>query len=145
MIKRPCHTYTATPPNFHSAKYHSMTATFRVNLTIRKHARKHTMRMTSPANAWSGMGKQEIDITKMSAEEKLNLLERLQKESKNAKIERREAYEGLRAEFVADVRKRTLSVIDEVKGFHVCGSGYKIIFRLQVITVICFVYLLNII
>ena len=65
------------------------------------------------------MGKQEIDITKMSAEEKLNLLERLQKESKNAKIERREAYEGLRAEFVADVRKRTLSVIDEVKGFHV--------------------------
>lgn len=64
------------------------------------------------------MEKNEIDITKMSAQEKLDLLAQLQKESKSAKIERREAYEGLRSEFVADVRKRTLSIVDEVRGFH---------------------------
>jgi len=64
------------------------------------------------------MEKQYFDISKLTAEEKLNLLSKLEKESKGAKIERREAYEGLRAGFIHDVKMKTTALVDEVVGFH---------------------------
>lgn len=47
-----------------------------------------------------------IDLSQLSKEEKAALLGELQKEQNAAHVERREAYEGLRTEFLREVRKR---------------------------------------
>lgn len=46
------------------------------------------------------------DIYEMTAEEKKELLSQLQREDKEEKIQRRDAYEGLRAQFMHDVFSR---------------------------------------
>lgn len=58
------------------------------------------------------------DILKnLSPEEKKALLNQLQQEEKEERIGRREAYEGLRAEFLMRVKNFLVSVTDNVQGF----------------------------
>lgn len=53
----------------------------------------------------------------MSAEERKQLLEDLKQEERQAAKERRDAYEGLRANFMMDVKNKLVPVVEEVKGF----------------------------
>lgn len=53
----------------------------------------------------------------MTAEERRQLLEDLKKEERQAAQERRDAYEGLRASFMMDVKNKLLPVVAEVSGF----------------------------
>lgn len=56
-------------------------------------------------------------IKNMTAEERKALIAELQEQEKQEKVERKEAYEGLRAEFMNDVRKRLESVVNDVRVF----------------------------
>lgn len=60
---------------------------------------------------------QNFDIKSMSKEQKAALLAQLQQEEKEDRVSRRETYEGLRAEFMHDVRQRVTALVDDVKGF----------------------------
>lgn len=53
----------------------------------------------------------------LSKEEKKKLLAKLQEEEKNERIEKREAYEGLRAEFMHSVEEKLEATIATVTGF----------------------------
>ena len=58
------------------------------------------------------------DILKnLSPEERKELLEKLQQEEKEERIGRREAYEGLRAQFLMQVKNTLTAVTDDVQGF----------------------------
>ena len=58
------------------------------------------------------------DILKnLSQEERKELLEKLQQEEKEERIGRREAYEGLRAQFLMQVKDALTAVTDDVQGF----------------------------
>ena len=60
----------------------------------------------------------KLEIVKgLSAEERKELLEQLKQEEKNDKINRREAYEGLRDSFVQEVKSKLSPVAEDVKGF----------------------------
>lgn len=61
--------------------------------------------------------KQNVDVKSMSKEERNALLAQLQQEEKNDRIERRETYEALRAEFMHDVKNKVTELVSDVKGF----------------------------
>lgn len=58
-----------------------------------------------------------VDISKMSAKEKAALLAQLNAEAKSERVSKREAYEGLRAEFMHRVEEMLINVVADVKGF----------------------------
>lgn len=57
------------------------------------------------------------DIYEMTAKEKKELLSQLQREDKEEKIQRRDAYEGLRAQFMHDVFSRVEPLAESVAEF----------------------------
>lgn len=63
------------------------------------------------------MEKEKMMLNGMSKDEKKKLLAQLQEEEKNERIENREAYEALRAEFMCAVEKHLQTTIDNVVGF----------------------------
>ena len=63
------------------------------------------------------MGNEKDVLYGLSKEEKKKLLAKLQEEEKNERIEKREAYEGLRAEFMHSVEEKLEATIATVKGF----------------------------
>ncbi|MBD5401889.1 DUF3164 family protein [bacterium] len=63
------------------------------------------------------MGNIKEALKGMSAEERKRLLEDIKQEERQAAKERRDAYEGLRANFMMDVKNKLVPVVEEVKGF----------------------------
>ena len=59
-----------------------------------------------------------VNIKNLSKEERAKLLAELQNEEKQSRIERRETYEGLRAEMMHDVWQRLTRIVTDVRGFH---------------------------
>ena len=59
-----------------------------------------------------------VNIKNLSKEERAKLLAELQDEEKQSRIERRETYEGLRAEMMHDVWQRLTRIVTDVRGFH---------------------------
>lgn len=62
------------------------------------------------------MDKQEL-LKSMSADERRQLLRELQQQEKEDRQARRDAYEGLRAQFILDVKNKLLPVVEDVKAF----------------------------
>lgn len=62
------------------------------------------------------MNKDEL-LKSMSADERRQLLRELQRQDKEEREARRDAYEGLRAEFMQDVKNKLLPVVEDVKAF----------------------------
>lgn len=62
------------------------------------------------------MNKQEL-LKSMSADERRQLLQELQQQEKEDRQARRDAYEGLRAEFMQDVKNKLFPVVEDVKAF----------------------------
>src|SRR3712207_4681946 len=60
----------------------------------------------------------KVDITKLSKEERAQLLADLQSEDKQNRIARRETYEAMRSELMQDVEHRLTDVVRHVKEFH---------------------------
>lgn len=58
-----------------------------------------------------------MDISKLSKEERAELLRTLKEEENNEKISRREAFEGIQAKFIFDVKKRFLEYLQHGKDF----------------------------
>lgn len=58
-----------------------------------------------------------IDLAGLSPEQKKQLLEQLQSEEKQQRQDRREAYEGLRAQFLHDVFEKVERIVADVSGF----------------------------
>ena len=56
-------------------------------------------------------------LKSLSAQDRKELLKQLQQEEKESKRNRRDAYEGLRAQFMLEVKNRLLPVVDDVKAF----------------------------
>jgi hypothetical protein len=65
----------------------------------------------------------KVNIKDLSKEERAQLLADLQREDKQNRIERRETYEGLRAEMLHDVETRLMQVVENVTGFHAWLEG----------------------
>ena len=63
------------------------------------------------------MGNEKDVLYGLNKEEKKKLLAKLQEEEKNERIEKREAYEGLRAEFMHSVEEKLEATIATVTGF----------------------------
>lgn len=59
-----------------------------------------------------------VNIKNLSAEERATLLAELQKEEKQNRIERRETYEGLRADLMHDIETRLTRIVTDVRDFH---------------------------
>lgn len=59
-----------------------------------------------------------VNIKNLSKEERATLLAELQKEDKQNRIERRETYEGLRADLIHDVETRLTRIVTDVRDFH---------------------------
>ena len=57
-----------------------------------------------------------IDLTRLSSAELEELLAKKREEENNARKQKKEAYESIRAEVVGKIRAKVLAVIDEVKG-----------------------------
>lgn len=62
------------------------------------------------------MNKDEL-LKSMSADECRQLLQELQQQEKEDRQARRDAYEGLRAEFMQDVKNKLFPVVEDVKAF----------------------------
>lgn len=62
------------------------------------------------------MNKDEL-LKSMSADERRQLLQELQQQEKEDRQARRDAYEGLRAEFMHDVKNKLFPVVEDVKAF----------------------------
>jgi len=62
------------------------------------------------------MDKQEL-LKSMSADERRQLLRELQQQDKEEREARRDAYEGLRAEFMQDMKNKLFPVVEDVKAF----------------------------
>ena len=60
---------------------------------------------------------QKEQLKSLSAQDRKELLKQLQQEEKESKRNRRDAYEGLRAQFMLEVKNRLLPVVDDVKAF----------------------------
>ena len=58
-----------------------------------------------------------MDISKLSKEERMELLRTLKEEENNEKISRREAFEGIQAKFIYDVKKRFIEYLQHGKDF----------------------------
>ncbi len=59
-----------------------------------------------------------VDIKSMSKEQRAALMQQLQQEDREDRIARREAYEGLRAEFMQDTQNRVQELVEHVREFH---------------------------
>mgnify|MGYP000921328231 FL=1 len=59
-----------------------------------------------------------VNIKNLSKEERATLLAELQKEDKQNRIERRETYEGLRADLMHDIETRLTRIVTDVRDFH---------------------------
>lgn len=59
----------------------------------------------------------KINLEGLNAEQKAELLAQLQAEAKNDRMQKREAYEGLRAQFMHEVFEKVEKVTDVVSGF----------------------------
>lgn len=59
----------------------------------------------------------KVDISHLSEEEKAALRDQLNAEAKESRINKRDAYEGLRAEFMQRVYENLITVEADVKGF----------------------------
>jgi len=66
---------------------------------------------------------EKINLQGLSPEEKRQLLEQLQSEEKQNRQDRREAYEGLRAQFMHDVFARVEQIVADVSGFKAWIDG----------------------
>lgn len=53
----------------------------------------------------------------LSAEERKELLEQLKQQEKQEKVNRRDAYEGLRAQFMIDVQNKLIPMVNDVRSF----------------------------
>ena len=62
-------------------------------------------------------GSSPVDISQLSEEQKASLLAQLNAEAKNERINKRDAYEGLRGEFMHKVEDMLINVTADVKGF----------------------------
>lgn len=62
-------------------------------------------------------GSSPVDISQLSEEQKASLLAQLNAEAKNERINKRDAYEGLRGEFMHNVEDMLINVTADVKGF----------------------------
>lgn len=62
-------------------------------------------------------GSSPVDISQLSEEQKASLLAQLNAEAKNERINKRDAYEGLRGEFMRKVEGMLINVTADVKGF----------------------------
>lgn len=62
-------------------------------------------------------GSSLVDISQLSEEQKASLLAQLNAEAKNERINKRDAYEGLRGEFMHNVEDMLINVTADVKGF----------------------------
>lgn len=60
----------------------------------------------------------KVNIKELSSEERAKLLAELQNEEKQSRTERRETYEGLRAEMMREVESRLTQLVADVRGFH---------------------------
>lgn len=60
----------------------------------------------------------EINVNDLSAEQKAALLAELQADASNNRIQKREAYEGLRSQFIHEVQDKVTLLVADVKGFH---------------------------
>ena len=60
----------------------------------------------------------KVDINSLSKADKARLLAELQKEEKQSRIERRETYEAMRADFMREVEARLEPIVAEVEEFH---------------------------
>lgn len=60
----------------------------------------------------------EINVKNLTAEEKAALLAELQADASNNRIQKREAYEGLRSQFIHEVQDKVTLLVADVKGFH---------------------------
>lgn len=61
-------------------------------------------------------GSSPVDISQLSEEQKAFLLAQLNAEAKNERINKRDAYEGLRGEFMHKVEGMLVNVTADVKG-----------------------------
>ena len=61
--------------------------------------------------------KNPIDLSQMTAEEKKALLAQLNADANESRQAKRDAYEGLRAEFMHRVEEFLVNVTADVKGF----------------------------
>ncbi len=61
---------------------------------------------------------QKMDLSMMTDKQKEQLFAQLENERKNARVQKRDAYEALRAQFVAEVETKTTDVVGIVKAFH---------------------------
>lgn len=58
-----------------------------------------------------------VDIAALSKEERARLLAELQKDERTSRIERRETYEAMRAEFMCDVETKLMVLTENVRDF----------------------------
>ena len=70
-----------------------------------------------------------MDISKLSKEEKAELLRKLKEEEKVDLISRRETYEALRHQFMFDVESKLMPVVNNVQGFYDWIVGESKAFR----------------
>lgn len=70
-----------------------------------------------------------MDISKLSKEEKAELLRKLKEEEKTESIQRKETYEALRHQFMFDVESKLMPVVNDVQGFYDWIVGESKAFR----------------
>ena len=70
-----------------------------------------------------------MDISKLSKEEKAELLRKLKEEEKTESIRRKETYEALRHQFMFDVESKLMPVVNDVQGFYDWIVGESKAFR----------------
>lgn len=70
-----------------------------------------------------------MDISTLSKEERADLLRTLKEEEKAESINRREAYEALRHQFMFDVESKLMPVVNNVQGFYDWIVGESQAFR----------------
>ncbi len=58
-----------------------------------------------------------INLAELTAEQKSELLAQLQSEQKENRQQKRDAYEGLRAQFLIEVERKVQAISDEVAAF----------------------------
>ena len=63
-----------------------------------------------------------MDISKLSKEEKAELLRKLKEEEKTESIQRKETYEALRHQFMFDVESKLMPVVNDVQGIYINPS-----------------------
>mgnify|MGYP002857807500 FL=1 len=60
----------------------------------------------------------EINVNELTAEQKAALLAELQADANSNRIQKREAYEGLRLQFIHEVQQKATLLVADVRAFH---------------------------